>query len=187
MLSKLREFSKGASFAYAAAMRRIEEGVEIVAQELSTERAKDFVCNEAHVFMVVRVFVGKPVRFVGDLLPGATIPMAPIDRTEFRETLKRFIRESIKPHITGDANVTYEFQIDEIGVASDLEVFQKAAAEMKAIGKAFAPTDEPLAFKPGSVSMVNISHDDWCGYFRGLECNCVPEIQQRVLRAEVAV
>lgn len=30
--------------------------------------------------------------------------------------------------------------------------------------------------KPGSVEVVNIQHDDYCGIFRGLGCNCAPVI-----------
>jgi hypothetical protein len=30
-------------------------------------------------------------------------------------------------------------------------------------------------FKGGTL--VTIAHDDWCGWFRGGTCNCVPDIE----------
>ncbi len=28
---------------------------------------------------------------------------------------------------------------------------------------------------PGSLTLVTVLHDDWCGHFRGLPCNCDPD------------
>lgn len=30
---------------------------------------------------------------------------------------------------------------------------------------------------PGSIADIHISHDDWCGTFRGRRCNCDPDIR----------
>jgi hypothetical protein len=31
----------------------------------------------------------------------------------------------------------------------------------------------------GSINMLNISHDDWCGIFKGRACDCDPEISTK--------
>ena len=28
---------------------------------------------------------------------------------------------------------------------------------------------------PGSLTLVTVLHDDWCGHFRGLPCDCDPD------------
>lgn len=33
--------------------------------------------------------------------------------------------------------------------------------------------------KPGEMGIIEVQHDDWCGIFKGGECNCNPDIIQR--------
>jgi hypothetical protein len=33
-----------------------------------------------------------------------------------------------------------------------------------------------ITMTPGSVYIGTIEHDEWCAFFRGGECNCVPHI-----------
>lgn len=33
-----------------------------------------------------------------------------------------------------------------------------------------------ITFKAGTVSKLDIQHDDWCGVFDGAPCNCRPAI-----------
>jgi hypothetical protein len=35
--------------------------------------------------------------------------------------------------------------------------------------------------KPGTVSALDVLHDDWCAVFKGRDvCNCNPEVRRRV-------
>ena len=54
---------------------------------------------------------------------------------------------------------------------------KKERAETGYIGKVYdmIQTGE-LSAALGTVQMVNILHDDWCGALKGRECNCIPDV-----------
>ena len=33
--------------------------------------------------------------------------------------------------------------------------------------------------QPGTVSLVDVAHDAWCGIFKGRRCHCDPDIRLR--------
>lgn len=41
-----------------------------------------------------------------------------------------------------------------------------------------AAADGRLQVQPGTVSILNVRHDDWCSIFKGGACNCNPDIVQ---------
>jgi hypothetical protein len=34
-----------------------------------------------------------------------------------------------------------------------------------------------ISNQPGTVNLIQVLHDDWCGIFRGKSCNCSPVIK----------
>lgn len=44
--------------------------------------------------------------------------------------------------------------------------------------------NNPLVGQPGTVTVVNISHDSWCNHFNGGECNCNPDMDYQPVVGE---
>jgi hypothetical protein len=36
-----------------------------------------------------------------------------------------------------------------------------------------------LRLDPGSISQLEVRHDDWCRHWDGKACNCNPDVRQR--------
>jgi hypothetical protein len=133
-------------------------------------------------------FIGKKASVVGDLLL-----CTPSTDDARAATVKRLVREAVHREAAELRRAVSEskeegFTVmtsDRIGTA-DLGGRKKRDAVNKTLDAMFEPAPEGVnPFQPGSVVVMDIFHDDWCGHFRGTGCDCSPDMKPRVLKEGV--